>query len=612
MAVSESTAVMDRGEVSSWIGTPPVARQRTSRNISLIGVLLLTAAVYSLPWISASRSPRAGLPPVFGADFYAYLNLSHTCTLTGLSDHDPWYGLPIQPKFGHSTFRAAFVLFGAARSLLGSDMATSIVWSICWSVLIALSLWLLLRTLFEGGSSLFLFAGTSMMVFFSLTTLKINVIDWVHFLSGTVGNDLPLPFIRMFFPQLVIPLLALYFMYCKKAWDRGWPRDYVPLVLIQIATFVSFPYGSVFAGLATFVFLLLIVRRNDLRRRVAQFAVVGVISLLADGLYLWLAQLHVRSVPTAQHGPPMFHLDLGQLRTDFGGTVVLLLALSVFLLFLRQKDSSRVIVVSIALANVVMLLADCLIDPLLLVSHHAGYFVQISLGLELCAVVFWARSLVSRRLFTLATAAASIFFVLNGALASWTAVRRSAETNTSLGKFAVVMSGLNLSFNDLVIAPAKEVDDASTTVPLITRAHVLYTPEAEILLGPSDESAVKEHLAAYLFLSGRDSTWVEAQLSRHLIPSAIMTPGQRFDLQYHHRPDLMDKEVREALVPQLLALDHGPTPSVLSGLRRIVVLDDIGHPTFDDAHVSRLLRVTEDYNSGAIRVRVCSTIPTKN
>jgi hypothetical protein len=612
MAVSERTAVTDRGEVSSWIEIPPVTRQRTSRNISLVGVLLLTAAVYSLPWISASRSPRAGLPPVFGADFYAYLNLSHTCGLMGISDRDPWYGLPIQPKFGHSTFRAAFVLFGAARSLLGSDMATSIVWSICWSVLIAFALWLLLRTLFEGGSSLFLFAGTSMMVFFSLTTLKINVMDWVHFLSGGIGNEIPLPFIRMFFPQLVIPLLALYFMFCKKAWDRGRTRDYVLLVWIQLATFVSFPYGSVFAGLATFIFLLLVAKRNDLRRRVAPFAVVGVVSLLADGLYLWLAQMHVRSVPTAHHGPPMFHLDLGQLRTDFGGTVVLLLALSVFLLFLRQRDSSRLMVVSIALANVVMLLADCLIDPLLLVSHHAGYFVQISLGLELCAVVFWARSLVSRRLFTVATVAASIFFVLNGALASWIAVRRSAETNRSLGKFAVVMSGLNLSSNDLVIAPAKEVDDPSTTVPLLTRAHVLYTPEAEILLGPGDESLMTQRQAAYLFLSGRDSSWVEAQLSRHLLPSAIITPGQRFDLQYHHRPDLLEQEVRQSLLPQMRALDSGVVPSAIAGSPRVIVLDDIGHPTFDDAHVSRLLRVSEDYNSGAIRVRVCSTTPTKN
>ncbi|HET8823954.1 MAG TPA: hypothetical protein VFM77_02420, partial [Terriglobales bacterium] len=129
------------------------------------------------------------MPPIFGADFYAYLNLSHVFTVSGFPDHDPWYGLPIQPKFGHSTFRAAFVLFGAARSVLGSDVATSVAWSVCWSVLIACSLWLLLRELFDEASSLFLFAGTSMIIFFSLSTLKINVVDWLHLLAGNIRDD---------------------------------------------------------------------------------------------------------------------------------------------------------------------------------------------------------------------------------------------------------------------------------------------------------------------------------------------------------------------------------------------------------------------------------------
>src|SRR6185437_13307273 len=171
---------------------------------------------------------------------YAYLNLSHVFTVSGFPDRDPWYGVAIQPKFGHSTFRAAFVLFGAARSVLGGDVATSVVWSLCWSLLIAGSLWLLLRELFEEASSLFLFAGTSMIVFFSLSTLKINVVDWLHLMSGSVRGDLPLPFIRMFFPQIAIPLLAVYFFFCKQAWDHGRARDFVALLLIQIATFVSF------------------------------------------------------------------------------------------------------------------------------------------------------------------------------------------------------------------------------------------------------------------------------------------------------------------------------------------------------------------------------------
>jgi len=473
--------------------------------------------------------------------------------------------------------------------------------------------WLLLRAVFEEGSSVFLFAGTSMIIFFSLSTLKINMVDWLHLPSGSIPGDLPLPFIRMFFPQIAIPLLVFYFFFCKKAWDRGYPRDFVPLVLIQIATFVSFPYGSVFIGLATFIFLALIAKRLDLRTRVLQFGAMGVLSLLADALYVWLVVPHSRAATqAAPTAVPLFHFDLTQLQTDFGGTVVLLLLFAIPLLVMRQKGSFHLLIAAIGLANVCMLLADCLIDPRLLVSHHAGYFVQLSLGLELCALAYWAENLFSRRLFAVGAAATSIFFVLNGVLASWAAVRRSAETNASLGQFASVMSGLNLSSEDLVIAPAKEVDDVSTTVPLLSRAHVLYTPEAEILLGPWDESLMSERQATYLFLSGQDSSWIEMQLSKHLLPSAILTLGQRFALQYHHRPDLLEQEVRQNLLPRMVALDSGVIPSVFALSHRMIVLDHIGHPTFDDAHVRRLLRVTEDYRSGSIRVRVCSAAPAKN
>lgn len=611
--MSQSTIAVSGGEVSSWIETRPVPQPRTFRNISLIGVLLITAAVYSFPWISASHSARTGLPPIFGADFYAYLNLSHVFTVSGFPDHDPWYGLPIQPKFGHSTFRAAFVLFGAARSVLGSDVATSVAWSVCWSVLIACSLWLLLRELFDEASSLFLFAGTSMIIFFSLSTLKINVVDWLHLLAGNIRDDLPLPFIRMFFPQIAIPLLAFYFFFCKKAWDRGYTRDFVPLVLIQIATFLSFPYGSVFMGLATFLFLVLIAKRIDLRRRVVQFAVMGAISLLSDALYLWLVVPHARATThPAQSAVPLFHLDLAQLRTDFGGTAVLLLLFAILLLVMRQKGSSHVLIVSIGLANVCMLLADCLIDPSFLVSHHAGYFVQLSLGLEVCAALDWAKKFLFRGRLKIALAAASIFFVSNGMLASRIAVQRLADKNASLARFAGVMNGLNLTSEDLVVAPAKEVDDASNVVPLLSRAHVLYTPEAEILLGPGDEKLMKERLSSYLFLSGRDSNWLEAQLSKHLLSSAVLTLGERFQLQNQRRPDLLEQEVRQNLLPPMRALDSGVIPPVFAASRRVIVLDDIAHSMFDGAHVNRLLKVSEDYQSGGIRVRICSAAPGKN
>lgn len=119
------------------------------------------------------------------------------------------------------------------------------------------------------------------------------------------------------------------------------------------------------------------------------------------------------------------------------------------------------------------------------------------------------------------------------------------------------MSGLNLNPQDMVIAAAKEVNNVSTTVLLLGQAHVLYTPETEILLGPGDDSLVTEWLAAYLFLSGRDASWIDPQLSKQLLPSAILTIGQRFALPFHRRPDLLEQEVRQNLLPRLVAFEWG-------------------------------------------------------
>ena len=612
MAAFGSTVAVRSREAPVLIEVPAVARRQTPKAVSFVSILLVTAAIYALPWIAAATNNRGGLPAIFGADFYAYLNFSHVFTASGFPDHDPWYGVPIQPKFGHSTFRAAFVLFGGLRSLLGSDVVTSVAWSICWSVLIAGSLWLLLRALFDDASSLFLFAGTSLIVFFSMSTLKINVLEWLHLLSGNIRGDIPLPFIRMFFPQIAIPLLAFYFLCCKRAWDNGRARDFVALFVIQVATFLCFPYGSVFMGMASLVFLLLMATQSNWRQRVLQFGIMGVASLLADGLYLWRVLPHGNSAGSAQHRTPLFHLDLAQLRTDFGGTVVLLLAFAVFLLVTQRKNHSRLLIVSVGITNGLMLVADCVIEPRFLVSHHAGYFVQISLGLELCAVCYLSKDFFSRRLFKIAATAASIFFVCSGALASWAAVRASADTNNRDASFAQVIHNLNLTSDDLVIAPAKEVDDVSTTVPLLSHAQVLYTPEAEILLGPGDEKLMNQRQAAYLFLSGRDSNWLESQLSKHLLPSPVLTLGQRFELQYQHRPDLLEREVCHNVLPELQILDSGAKPPVFAGSRRVMILDDIGRPTFDDSHVNRLLTISEDYKIGRIRVRVGSAVPTNN
>jgi len=85
-----------------------------------------------------------------------------------------------------------------------------------------------------------------------------------------------------------------------------------------------------------------------------------------------------------------------------------------------------------------------------------------------------------------------------------------------------------------------------------------------------------------------------------------LTLGQRFTPQYQRHPDLLEEEVRDNLLPQLLAFDSGVAPSAFTSSHRVVVLDNIKHPIFDDSHVNRLITVSDDYEIGPIRVRVGS------
>ena len=577
---------------------------------SLSGVLLIATTIYGFPWIVAVRGSRTGLPPIFGPDFYSYLVLSRIFTFTGIPDHDPWYGVPISSQFGHSTFRVAFVLFGFLRSALASELLASIVWSVGWSILIALSLWLLLKALVKQASGLWLFAGTSLLIFFNLTALALELAAWTHPLNGVLRNAVLLPYIRMFFPQIAVPQLAFYFLRCLRAWEHNRPRDYAWMAAIQVFAFVTFPYASVFMFLATAIFLLLNLTTTAYRSRLLGFASVAIASLIADIAYFWFSGRH--AVSGVSVNGSLLKLNFGQLRIDFGGTVVVLVVLAAILLVLRSKEIGTSVVVSLALANAVMLLADCVIDPRFLVSHHAGYFAQMSLGLELCVLCWYLswylRNLVSSSAFRIGVCAIAFVAVCNGAAASWESVQKNEESNARFADFAVTMAGLHLDVDDLLIAPAKYVDDASTIVPLVSNAHVLFMRNAEILLGPNGRQVQTERQAIYLFLTGIDADGVSNGLSGNRIPSAILTLAEGFALHDPRERNSINSQVRETLIPPLVALQHGAKPPLLRQAHRIVVLDDAAIPAFDNSRINQLLETNNNYQSGRVRVRICSAL----
>lgn len=479
-------------------------------------------------------------------------------------------------------------------------MFTALIWVLCWSVLIACSLWFLLRNLLEDASTTALFAMVSILLFFSFDSLSADIAAYLHPFNDAIRSSLHLPFTRMFFPQVSVPALGFYFLHCAQAQKYNFVRNYVWMATLQLFAFLSFPYAAVFMGLATAILLVILI--GDLtREQLQRFAAVGLVSLLIDSGWLWLAIRHTASGERFKTVGPVLKLDWFQLRLDFGGTVVVLMAAAIGLLLLRSRAPIAPLVAAMGLANGLMLLADVVVDPHFLVSHHAGYFVHFSLGLEIIVLLWTAAP--SLRTFRVLAILLSGCAIGNGVLASLATLRSHAMTNENLSNFAEVIEGLHLGPEDLVVAPATYVDDASTIVPLLTGSHVLYARNAEVLLGAN--AIQSDRQAVYLFLMGRDAQWVEVQLRQPTITPAVLSLEERFRLEDPRIRSQVAEDARSRLIPRLMALKYDPSIPLLQQPRRLIVLDFAARPIFNSSRIESLLKVSQDFERDGIHVQIC-------
>lgn len=578
--------------------------------LALVGILFLTVVIYGFPWFATYSSWKTGLPPIFAPDFFAYLNLSKIFGLSGKGFTDPWYGQPVVPQFNHSIFRYSFVLFHSGLSILHSPIAASVGWSIGWSVLIACSIWILLRDVLKDSSALELFTGTALLMFVSFDALPLEFAVYLHPLNTAIRSSFSLPFIRMFFPQVAIPLLLFYFLNLYRASQTNRIANYSWMFLLQFATFLIFPFATVFMALASALFVLFNFR--NCRPQLPKFILVGFLSALIDTGYVIAALQDQGHTSYEAIGlPSIIRINPSQLRPHFGGTVFLL-GMCGLLLLLVAKTSAGKLAASLGLANLIMLFSDVAVDPRFLVSHHAGYFVQIALALEIVLIFWGLRPVLSPRMAPLLSIGLAAFAVLNGAWGAWSTVRSHSKTNESFSSFAQVISGLRVGSQDLVVAPAVFVDDVSTTVPLVSTAHVLYTRNAEILLDRTQVNEVqRERQAVYLYLTGHDSKWMAQGLKADPIPPGMLTLANGFTLQNRGSRREVEADIRENLGPFLIQLEKGTVPKFLTTVRRILVVDSVESPLFDESRVKALLGTCALSESEGIRVWSCGTPETE-
>ncbi len=584
---------------------PSIARSIQSERRALTSVLLLTAIIYGIPWLWTSFEWKTGLPAIFAPDFYAYLNLANISRITHIIGYDPWYGVSIVPHFNHTTFRFAFVLFAGLRVVLRSLVLTSVLWSVGWSMLIAYSFWSLLRELLEDFSAFGLFLVTSLLVFVSVDALPLDLAVYLHPFDPAIRNLLPLPYVRMFFPQVVIPALLFYILNLKRAWESNHYKNYLWMLALQFCSFLLFPFATLFLALGTAIFIALNLPKEHLSPRVLRVLAIGVFSGLADTGYLSLFGVQPGGEKVTPPVGEILRFSWASFLHAIGGTVFLLVLCSALVLILHWKSVAGRITAALGLANVVMLFSDTVIDPSYLVSHHAGYFVQVSLGIEI-AFLFWAlRGVSSARILRVCSTGLAICFIGNGLLASRATAVSHLEVNNYLSRFASTAKAVHLTSTDLVIAPATYVDDVSATIPLISDAHVLFARNAEILLDATQTQTLqRQRQALFLYFCGRDSQWVEEALSEKSIPLSVLTLGNAFMVRDASRRTTVQEDVRQTLLPWMRTLERGNQSPLLRQYQRLVFLDDDRNPIFDQSRVDNMVTISESYSLNGVRVTI--------
>lgn len=587
---------------------PKLKAESRSERFAFLGLVLATLALYGAPWIASAISTGFVLPPAFSSDFYTYLGFTHIFNIFEIAAHDPWYGMSIKPQLGHSLFRQAFALFGGLRSIFHlGDAATSILWCLAWMVLIGRGIWTVLRELLEGADALVLSATTVFLLFFGADSLPAELSAIMHPLNSGARNALTLPFMRMFFPQVSIPVIAFFLINASRAWTTNRWRNYWWMLVLQFVAFVMFPYATVLMILFAGIFVLLNSRQEHSTSRILRFIAIGVVAVVIDYSYLLLANPGGRrGAPTSVAMESILRPDLYQLRHLFGGTLVLLVMGSILLLLPRLRTSPSTLVASLGLANAGMLAADSLVNPSYLVSHHAGYFVQVSLGLGIVFLLHWsAQRFRNGAVFKTLFVSLLCVSIVNGVVAARATYVSHLAANSQFAAFAKVLQGLQLDSSDLVIAPADLVDDSSAVVPLVSSAKVLFARNAEILLDDQQRSEHAQRQAIYLYLSGRDADWVQGAIRQKEIPVAVLSLKDAFQIHEPGKRSEVETSVHNRLFPTLLKLQHENKSELLESYKRVAILDSAATPKFDDTRINSLLSVSADRQIDGIHVRVC-------
>jgi hypothetical protein len=587
--------------------------------LPILAAVALVLVIYSYPTLMTTSSTGSRvLPPVTSPDTSLYLNISKMKAPASEEVVDPYYAIPVlTPQMGYLKFRTAFLLFAGLNTLMRGDTWWALlVWNIFWWALLCVVAGWFFEHFLPHSSLLVVFCGIATLMFFNFGVLQSELGAWRLLPSLHGFESVELPFIRPFFPQLPIPLLLLYLGLQIKALQKtSWPI-WIAMAVTQFVTFTIFPYAMLMmAGISAIAIAGMML--SDGVKPLWRFAVVYGALCGASDFWFLIHGSHV-----SRTGPPgqdsLIHLQGSMLARHMGGTWFLLFALTLAVgLFRGILPVIKWPVVGLGLSNLLLLLGDVLFsEAALQISHHAGYFVHLTVTVMLVLLAAQAtehlhanRSVVWR--IGLAGILAALTF--NGLFISLANYRRLFLLNNDLVEFAQILRASSPEQGDLIIARALTVDDNCAWVSLLSRAHSLFCRNAQVLLSPEQNQNIQRfRQALYLYFSGKNRSWAEGVLNdanNETELSRLMFLGE-YSSDAKERNKHVDS-TRAGLIPFLTKIESNDREvhSFLSSYQRILVIDSVSRPTFAEDKLSTYLRVEGRKTSGSFVVLNCRPLP---
>lgn len=584
-----------------------VSRWRTSRHAIYVLCLLLSVVAYELPSVlTLIKIGWEPIPPALVSDQTLYLNLSAIHRASAGEVLNPWYGTRVRAlDVPHLIFPITFILLRVVHNIFGSWTAAVLAWTGFWTGLTYVSAVFCLKSLLPDGDPILIAASALGLLFFQSPLMYIGELKELvssHNLSG-----MTLPYLRFAIPQVILPCVLAYWGIQAVVLRRASLLLLAAMALLQFAVCVAFPYFLPVLALGTAVALLIHKFGNQAAawdwKNIVGFAVVCAVLDFAYVMAAGLGKSHGNVQFTLQFRPEMIAPAIRP--------YMLLLALAAGLVLASKADSSaRSTAAGLALASVLFGFAGVFTSPEAQVLQHPTYVIGIVTWLPII-VALWPlvekfRTSFCRSLFVSGILVLGLWeaFSVYSAMLPLNRFQRNAIRE---------LQQLNLTDQDMVIAPARFSDDVSAFVPLVSPAKILFTGDAENILSASDTRTVQtSRQALYLMMTGMTPASLEKITQDTSSDSEIRPLLQQTDQTYAGSPLRADqvklrKILRQRMMPLFSQLEDGPAAdaSVMDGFRRIFVVDGPDTPFFSEPAFSKWLVVERFYERDGVYVYAC-------